>query len=233
MKTSPLSTGAHDLTATATDAAGNTSAVSLPLDPVIGEAALTSVVSFTNLSENSKSHIVTINGTADAYSKIKVYDGTTSLGTVTTAADGTWSFKTSSAVSNTVHTFTAQEIDSTGHVVASSGSAILGSTGSNTLKSTSGNDYFVGDGGADTFVFAANFGNDVIKDFAATGRSHDVIQFSKSVFDSFASVLAHATQVGQDVVISADAGELGDAKEHQTDCPRSSRQQYGTVKNRT
>ena len=37
------------------------------------------------------------------------------------------------------------------------------------------------------------------------GRSHDVIQFSKSVFDSFASVLAHATQVGQDVVISADA----------------------------
>ena len=50
-------------------------------------------------------------------------------------------------------------------------------------------------------------GNDVIKDFAATGRSHDVIQFSKSVFDSFASVLAHATQVGQDVVISADAGD--------------------------
>ena len=38
------------------------------------------------------------------------------------------------------------------------------------------------------------------------GRSHDVIQFSKSVFDNFASVLAHATQVGQDVVISADAG---------------------------
>ena len=54
-------------------------------------------------------------------------------------------------------------------------------------------------------MFAANFGNDVIKDFAATGRSHDVIQFSKNVFDSFASVLAHATQVGQDVVISADA----------------------------
>ena len=36
--TSPLSTGAHNLTATATDAAGNTSAASLPLDPVIGTA---------------------------------------------------------------------------------------------------------------------------------------------------------------------------------------------------
>ena len=34
--TSPLSIGAHALSATATDAAGNTSAVSLPLDPVIG-----------------------------------------------------------------------------------------------------------------------------------------------------------------------------------------------------
>ena len=205
--TSPLSVGAHDLTATATDAAGNTSAVSLPLDPVIGGAAPTSVVGFSTVSENSKSHIVTINGTADAYSEIKVNDGTTSLGTVTTAADGTWSFKTPSAVSNTVHTFTAQEIDSTGHVVASSGSAILGSTRSNTLTSTPGNDYFVGNGSSDTFVFAANFGNDVIKDFGASGRSHDVVQFSKSVFDSFASVLAHATQVGQDVVISADASD--------------------------
>ena len=76
---------------------------------------------------------MTIKGTADAYSQVKVYDGTTSLGTVEPAADGTWSLKTPSAVSNTVHTFTAQEIDSTGHVVASSGSAILGSTRSNTL----------------------------------------------------------------------------------------------------
>ena len=36
LMTSPLSTGAHDLTATATDTAGNVSALSLPLDPVIG-----------------------------------------------------------------------------------------------------------------------------------------------------------------------------------------------------
>ena len=34
--------------------------------------------------------------------------------------------KTSSDVSNTVHTFTARELDSTGHVVATSGNAILG-----------------------------------------------------------------------------------------------------------
>jgi Ca2+-binding RTX toxin-like protein len=104
-----------------------------------------------------------------------------------------------------VHTYQAQELDSTGHVGASSGSAIVGSTGSDTLTSTAGNDLFVGKGSHDTFVFAPNFGNDVINDFGAGSRGHDVIQFSMSVFDSFASVLAHATQVGQDVVIAADA----------------------------
>jgi hypothetical protein len=36
--------------------------------------------------------MLTIKGTADAYSQIKVYDGTTSVGTASTKADGTWSF---------------------------------------------------------------------------------------------------------------------------------------------
>ncbi|OCK58192.1 Ig-like domain-containing protein, partial [Bradyrhizobium sp. LMTR 3] len=166
--------------------------------------APTSSVDLTTMYKNW-SDIVTIKGVADANSQIKLYDGNASLGTVNTAADGSWSFKTSSAVSDTVHTYTAKQIDSTGQVVGTSGNAILGSTGSNTLTSTSGDDLFVGNGGADTFVFAPNFGNDVVKDFGTYGRSHDVVQFSKSVFDSFASVLAHATQVGQDVVISADA----------------------------
>jgi len=157
--------------------------------------------------ENS-GHIVTIKGTADANSQIKVYDGTKSVGMVHTGADGTWSFTSSSAVSNKEHTFTAQELDSTGHVVASSGSAILGSPShSNLLTSTEGNDLLVGNGHHDTFVFAPNFGNDVVTDFRAQGRGHDVVQFSKSVFDSFADVLAHATQSGQNVVISDTAGD--------------------------
>jgi len=124
---------------------------------VIGASGANAPLSSVNLTTMDKnwSDIVTIKGVADANSQIKLYDGKTSLGTVTTAVDGTWSFKTSSAVSDTVHTYTAKQIDSTGQVVGTSGSAILGSTGSNTLKGTSGNDIFVGDGGADTFVFAA------------------------------------------------------------------------------
>jgi Ca2+-binding RTX toxin-like protein len=104
--------------------------------------------------------------------------------------------------------FTAQEVDSTGQVVAkNSGAAILGESHS-TLTSTSGNDLLVGNGHSDTFVFAANFGNDVIQNFDASGQGHDTIQFSKSVFDSFASVLSHASQVGQDVVISSGSDTL-------------------------
>ena len=105
---------------------------------------------------------------------------------------------------------TAQEVDSTGHVVAtSSGAAILGASGTNTITGTTGDDVFVGNGGQDTFVFASNFGHDVIKDFVATGTTnHDVLQFSTTVFDSFASVLAHASQVGSDVVISSGSDTL-------------------------
>ncbi|MEH2599182.1 hypothetical protein V1278_006095 [Bradyrhizobium sp. AZCC 1577] len=166
-----------------------------------------SAVALTTMYKNW-SDIVTIKGVADANSQIKLYDGNTSIGKVTAAADGTWSFQTSSAVSDTLHTYTAKQIDSAGHVVGTSGSAILGSTGSNTLKSTSGNDILVGGGQSDTFAFAANFGRDVIKDFVASGSAQDTIQFSKTVFDSFASVLSHASQVGQDIVISSGSDTL-------------------------
>jgi hypothetical protein len=50
--TSPLSIGVHVLSATATEAAGNVSALSSPLDPVIGGATPTSAVNFTAVSEN-------------------------------------------------------------------------------------------------------------------------------------------------------------------------------------
>ncbi|MGY3614441.1 Ig-like domain-containing protein [Bradyrhizobium sp. USDA 10063] len=166
-----------------------------------------SEVNFSSLTQNS-SNVVTIQGTADAFSQVKMYDGKAYMGATTAGADGTWSFTSSSAVSNTVHSFKAVGVDSAGHTTASSGSAILGSTGSNTLTSTSGNDIFIGKGNPDTFVFAANFGKDVIKDFDAYGSSHDTIQFSKSAFSDFASVLNHASQVGQDVVISTGDDSL-------------------------
>jgi Ca2+-binding RTX toxin-like protein len=71
------------------------------------------------------------------------------------------------------------------------------------LIGTSSDDILVGRGGSDTFVFAPNFGHDLIKDFAVHGAAHDTLQFGSGTFDSFASVLSHAAQSGHDVVISA------------------------------
>jgi hypothetical protein len=176
------------------------------LTPTSTSTSPASAVNFTSLTESS-SHVVTIQGTADALSHVKLYDGTTSLGTVTTGSNGTWTYTTSSAVSDTLHKFTAQEVGNTGHVVAtSSGAAIMAASNTSTMTGTGGNDFLYSGSSnlSDTFVFASNFGNSAIQGFSAgSGSGHDVIQFSKSVFDSFATVLSHASQVGQDVVISS------------------------------
>jgi large repetitive protein len=212
--TGHLDDGSHTFSATAADAAGNVSAFSAakhvtvddPTSPT-GPTALTAPVAITDIKANSN-HTATMTGTADANSQIKLYDGHVSVGTAKVSGDGTWSFTTSDLSSGT-HTFKAQEVDSSGHAVATSaGRAVIGSNSGNTLTSTTGDDVFVGNGHSDTFVFAPNFGNDVIKDFVAAGRGHDAIQFNHNVFDSFASVLSHAQQVGQDVVISSGADSL-------------------------
>lgn len=204
-----LKHGSHTFTATATDAAGNTSALSQPIDPPIGShsGSDTSTVEVTNVRQHWD-HTATIKGTAAPTSEIKLLDGATSVGSATASADGKWSFQTSD-LSGKSHAFTAEQVDTTGHVVGtSSGEAIIGSARSDTLTSTSGNDVMVGKAGADTFTFASNFGHDVIKDFAAGGPAHDTIEFSKGVFDSFASVLSHAAQSGHDVVIATGSDTL-------------------------
>jgi YVTN family beta-propeller protein len=100
----------------------------------------------------SKSGLVTLTGTTgEANDKIAVYDGTTSLGTTTTASDGTWSF-TTGKVSNVVHTYTATATDFAGNVGHSINEAILGSTYADSLVGTSGNDIINGNGGNDTIT---------------------------------------------------------------------------------
>jgi parallel beta-helix repeat protein len=199
--TGHLTDGSHSFTSSAVDAAGNVSALSAKksiavLDPPDANLSVTDV-------HHGWHNSVVIKGTADAYSQIKIYDGSKSIGTVTSDGDGTWTLSAHSS-SHAVHTFSAKQLDQAGQVVESSGNAIVGTCGNNFLKGTSADDLFIGRGHSDTFVFAPNFGNDVIKDFKASGWGHDVVQFSKSVFDNFADVLAHATQSGRDVVIATD-----------------------------
>jgi hypothetical protein len=203
-----LADGSHSITSKAVDAAGNTSASSAAVNVNVNADTQAPTAEFTNVWQKWNDKVV-FKGTADPYSQITIYDndGTKAVGTVKAGGDGTWSVTTSSAVSDSVvHRFTATVTDSSGHTSPGSGSAVMGTHGDNRLMGTSGDDLFRGNGGHDTFNFAANFGNDVITDFGAGRRSSDVVQFSKSVFDDFADVMAHAAQSGQHVVIDAGAG---------------------------
>ncbi len=147
-------------------------------------------------------------------SHVSSLTGSTSDGTVSGRSSGFKSLETSfqqdlngDGQIGTSGATALTQVSSTDQAVATSGKTIVGTDRSDTLISTSGNDIMTGKEGADTFVFAANFGHDVITDFTARGSSHDTIQFNKSVFDSFASVLSHASQSGNDVVIAADHGD--------------------------
>jgi hypothetical protein len=89
--TSGLKVGSHTFVASATDTAGNISALSQPIDPPIGSHSAngTSAVEVTNVRPHWD-HTATIKGTADPNSEVKLSDGT-SGGSVTVAADGKWS----------------------------------------------------------------------------------------------------------------------------------------------
>jgi large repetitive protein len=68
-----------------------------------------------------------------------------------------------------------------------------------------GNDKMTGGNGPDTFVFGANFGNDVITDLKP---NTDAIQFDHSLFANFADVQAHAASDGHgNTVIAYDAND--------------------------
>jgi Ca2+-binding RTX toxin-like protein len=71
----------------------------------------------------------------------------------------------------------------------------------NVLTGGAGGDYLWGGFNADTFAFAAGFGQDTIGDW----QSDDTIQFSGGVFASFVAVQAAMQQVGADTVITLDA----------------------------
>ncbi|WP_281405082.1 calcium-binding protein, partial [Rhizobium sp. FKY42] len=84
--------------------------------------------------------------------------------------------------------------------------AITGTSGSDTILAGLGNDTITTGAGNDIIVFKPNFGIDTITDFQAGAGSVDVIEFDNSLFADFEDVLAAAAQVGNDTVITHDAG---------------------------
>jgi hypothetical protein len=197
--TGTLASATHSLTATATDAAGNTGAVSSALDVTVD-------TSQTAIAATPDSYMLGLRGTAllagtsEANSSISIHDGNTGtmLGQTTASSTGVWSTLLGN-MSNTVHSFALTASDSAGHT--GSANVVYGTTGNDTITPNVANETLFGNGGNDTFVFSGNIGNANIADFQPT---NDVLQLSHNVFASFADVLAHAAQVGSDVTVTID-----------------------------
>jgi large repetitive protein len=162
-----LGDGAHTLTVTATDTAGNESAASgalaVTIDTVAPAAPSAPVLA---PGSGTNSSTPTLTGTAEAGSTVTLYDtdGSTVLGSAV-ATSGTWSITTSPIVDG-AHTFSVHATDLAGNVGAiSAGLAVAidttpppppvpgpvqGTAGNDQLTGTPGNDTIDGLGGNDT-----------------------------------------------------------------------------------
>lgn len=81
---------------------------------------------------------------------------------------------------------------------------IVGGTGDDILTGGRSDNHFTGGSGSDVFVFASGFGKDTITDFVAGSGTDDAIEFDDAVFADLSAVLAAASQVGDDTVITYD-----------------------------
>ena len=127
--TAALANGAHSLTATATDVAGNTSAASSALSVTIDTSApvTPAIASYSTDSGTvgdgiTNDNTLTLTGSAEANATVKVYDGVTLLGSATADGSGNWSY-TTAALTNGAHSLTATATDVAGNTSAASASA--------------------------------------------------------------------------------------------------------------
>lgn len=81
--------------------------------------------------------------------------------------------------------------------------------GNDRITASSGADILRGGAGCDRFVFKVGFGHDTIEDFElghGRWRAADVIDLRSANFNSFSDMKAHASQVGDDTLITVNAG---------------------------
>jgi hypothetical protein len=159
----------------------------------------------------SKFTFTTLSGTAEANSSVSILDGGKPVGTVTAAADGTWSLQVElSGKGKTIHSFTETSTDGT-HTISSGGVTLFAQATNQSLVGGSvddvliggQNDTLAGGGGSDTFVFNPGFGKNTITDFT----SQDVIAFDHTLFThaTAAQVLSQTQDTKAGAVIVVDA----------------------------
>ncbi len=106
-------TGTYSVTARSTDAAGSASVLSGTANLVVDATA---PVAPTMAPLSPYSLTPTLTGTAEANSTVRIYDGTTLLGTAVADASGNWTFTVSPALSSGAHSFTTTATDAAGNI---------------------------------------------------------------------------------------------------------------------
>ena len=106
--------------------------------------------------------------------------------------------------------FTEDTLISVENAVGSAfGDRLIGDNGANVLEGGAGDDRLSGLAGDDIFRFALGDDNDTITDFSAGAGTDDVINVAGfgAAFDTFAEVMAAASDIAGDVVIDFGGGD--------------------------
>ncbi|MFL7889265.1 BapA/Bap/LapF family large adhesin [Enterobacter pseudoroggenkampii] len=133
----PLASGSHTWTATVTDAAGNVSPTSpdftliidtaAPNAPVISQAIddVGSITGPLTSGQTTDDTVPRLVGTSEPFATVKIYEGTTLVGTGTADGSGNWSILLTTTLASGPHSFTAQATDAAGNTSVSSTSFSL------------------------------------------------------------------------------------------------------------
>ncbi|WP_245293440.1 Ig-like domain-containing protein, partial [Methylobacterium sp. CCH5-D2] len=111
----PLTGGANSLTATATDAAGNTGTASSPVTLTVDLLAPGAPV-LTAFPNPTNDTTPTITGAAEAGATVTIASNGTTLGTVVAGTDGAFSFTPTTALAEGANSLTATATDAAGNV---------------------------------------------------------------------------------------------------------------------
>jgi MYXO-CTERM domain-containing protein len=109
--TTPLSEGVHTVVATTTDAGGNTSTAQHDFEVDLTAPGVEIIAPEGRIASASP----TVNGTADPGVVVQIFIDGDLVGSVTTAADGTWTFDTTAVLADGEHTARAVVMDSVGN----------------------------------------------------------------------------------------------------------------------